>query len=73
MNLYLASICKFAEEERTTFEIEGADKKDALEKARLYVLRGTAFHPFIYDTNDVKIEKKLNKKKYGLKTYDLKD
>lgn len=63
LNKYELSIKKFGSNERTTFEIEAENKLDALERGRVYVLQNNFFNPWIFDTNDIRIEKKLKSKK----------
>lgn len=46
---------------RETFVISAANKQDALNKGRLYVLQNPKYTNQKYDTNDIRCEKKLKK------------
>ena len=59
MHKYQMSIHYFGG--RETFTIEAEDKKDVLEKGRIYVHQNRKYDGFGYDRNDVKCEKKLRK------------
>ena len=66
MNKYLMSIHHYFHN-RTTFVIEANNKKEAVENGKIYVRQSPLFSGGNYDLNDVKCEKKLNKKKGSIK------
>ena len=63
MNRYLMKVRHFFEGYRT-FEIEADNKSEALRLGKIYVCQNPIYScGGNYDTNDVKVVKKLNKKK----------